>query len=212
VDFYALLKPGEEPAIVHAAASTGARATVLDLGAGTGRIADALVALGHPVTAVDESPEMLARVKSAETVCATIQELALGRRFDVVLLASHLVNTPDEAQRAAFLETCARHVADDGCVIIEQHPPQWFDSVTATERDAGDFAVRLTDVSRPAPDLLSATVEYRVGDRTWTQSFTAARLAEPALRAALAAAGLAFDGYLTDNREWLRARLAAPAR
>ena len=43
-----------------------------------------LIALGHPVVAVDESPEMLAHVGGAETVRARIQDLALGRRFGVV--------------------------------------------------------------------------------------------------------------------------------
>jgi predicted RNA methylase len=59
-------RPGE-PEIVHAAAGSP-RASVLELGAGTGRIADALAALGHPVVAVDESPEMLAHIRNAETV------------------------------------------------------------------------------------------------------------------------------------------------
>jgi 2-polyprenyl-3-methyl-5-hydroxy-6-metoxy-1,4-benzoquinol methylase len=39
--------------------------SVLDLGAGAGRIADPLAELGHRVTAVDESPEMLAHIRHA---------------------------------------------------------------------------------------------------------------------------------------------------
>lgn len=204
VEFYALLEPGQEPAIVHAAAPS-ARASVLELGAGTGRIAGALAALGHAVTAVDESPEMLAHVRNAETVCARIQGLALGRKFDVVLLASFLINAPDEPIRAAFLETCARHVSDRGCVIIQQHPPAWFASITETSDEAGGITFRLRNLSRPRPGLLSATAEYQAGERVWTHSFTAARLDEPALRDALATAGLALDRYLTDDRQWLRA-------
>jgi hypothetical protein len=38
---------------------------------------------------------MLAHVRGAETVRGRIEELALGRRFDVVLLASHLINADD---------------------------------------------------------------------------------------------------------------------
>jgi 2-polyprenyl-3-methyl-5-hydroxy-6-metoxy-1,4-benzoquinol methylase len=96
------------------AAAPSAQASVLDLGAGTGRIADALAELGHPVVAVDESPDMLACVQTAETVCARIQNLVLGRQFEVVLLASYLINTPDEPTRTAFLATCARHVGEHG--------------------------------------------------------------------------------------------------
>lgn len=204
VEFYALVPPRQEPEIVHAAAPS-AQASVLELGAGTGRIADALADLGHPVVAVDESPEMLAHVRHAEPVCAQIQGLALSRRFDLVLLASHLINAPDESVRRAFLETCARHVSGDGCVIIQQHSPAWFTSVAESENESGGITFRVRDLSRPAVGLLSATVEYQAGDRVWTQSFTAERLDEPALHATLGGAGLAFDRYLTDDHQWLRA-------
>jgi SAM-dependent methyltransferase len=204
VEFYALLKPGREPDIVHAAAGS-ARASVLELGAGTGRITEALAALGHPVVAVDESPDMLARITHAETVCAQLQDLALGRQFDVVLLASFLVNAPSAATRAAFLAACEQHVTDTGCVIIQQHPPAWFTGVTATEDQSDGITFRLRDLSRPEPGLLSATAEYQAGERIWTHSFTARRLDEEDLRSALAAAGLVLERYLTDDRQWLRA-------
>jgi SAM-dependent methyltransferase len=204
VEFYALLPPGREPQVVHASAGRP-DATVLDLGTGAGRVANALSALGHPVTAVDESAEMLAHVRGAETVCARIESLDLGRRFDVVLLGSHLVNVPAQPTRAALLATCARHVAAGGQVLIEQHPPAWFAAVPESETEHDGIVFRLRDVSRPDPGLVSATVEYRAGDRVWTQSFTTMCLDEQRLRGDLAAAGLAFDRYLTDDRSWLRA-------
>jgi SAM-dependent methyltransferase len=204
VEFYALLPPRQEPEIVHAAAGSPL-ASILELGAGTGRIADPLAAMGHPVTAVDESPEMLARIQHAETVCAKIEGLALGKRFDVVLLASHLVNAHSEAIRAAFLQSCARHVRETGCVIIQQHPPAWFATAAATEVESNGITFKLRDISRPGPKLLTATAEYRAGDRIWTQSFTTAQLAEDDLRSELDRAGLALDRYLTDDRQWLRA-------
>jgi hypothetical protein len=37
---------------------------------------------------------------------------------------------------------------------------------------------RLPDVSRPAPDLISATIKYVADDRRWMQTFTAVRLDE----------------------------------
>ena len=61
----------------------------------------ALQALGHPVVAVDQSPEMLAHVHGATTVCTDIEALALGRRFAGVLLASHLVNVASDTRRLA---------------------------------------------------------------------------------------------------------------
>ncbi|HZD38445.1 MAG TPA: class I SAM-dependent methyltransferase, partial [Actinomycetes bacterium] len=97
VEFYATLTPGQEPAIVHQAIPQGA--SILELGAGAGRVTHPLLALGHPVVAVDESPEMLERIRGAETVLARIEDLDLGRRFDAVLFASYLVNVPDQRWR-----------------------------------------------------------------------------------------------------------------
>jgi SAM-dependent methyltransferase len=210
VDFYALMPAFGEPAIVHEA--VGAGASILELGCGTGRVTHPLIALGHPVVAVDESPEMLGHVHGAETVCATIQGLSLGRRFGAVLLASHLINA-DADTRSAVLATCRRHVADDGCVIVQQHPPEWFSAATETEATRDGVVYRMRDVSRPAPDLLAATVEYVVGDRCWTQTFTATRLDDAELDASLAAADLRLDRYLTEDRSWFRAVPAeAPGR
>jgi SAM-dependent methyltransferase len=79
-----LLPAGADPGIIHAAVPGGT--SILELGSGTGRVTSALTALGRPVVAVDESAEMLARVRGAETVQAGIEDLSLGRLFDVVLL------------------------------------------------------------------------------------------------------------------------------
>ena len=202
VDFYALMPAFGEPDIVHEA--VGAGTPILELGCGTGRVTHPLIALGHPVVAVDESPEMLAHVRGAETVCASIQGLSLGRRFGAVLLASHLINA-DDGTRSAFLTACRRHVADDGCVIVQQHPPEWFSDATEIEYTRDGVVYRMRDVSRPAPDLLTATVEYVVADRCWTQTFTATRLDEAKLGASLAAGGLRLDRWLTEDRSWFRA-------
>jgi len=210
VELYVLLQPMGEPETVHAAVPAGA--SVLELGAGAGRVTHPLVALGHPVVAVDESAEMLARIRGAETVRARIEDLDLQRRFDVVLLGSFLVNTDDRDLRRRFLAACRRHVRDDGCVLIQRHPPAWFDEAAEGEGVAGGVLHRLRNVGRPGPGLLAATVEYQVGDRVWTQSFTAERLDDEALAAALAEAGLAVGAYLTGDGSWVRAVPAARGR
>jgi SAM-dependent methyltransferase len=160
------------------------------------------------VVAVDESPEMLAHITTARTICSRIEDLALDERFDVVLLASHLINVPDDEELHSLLAACARHVSPSGCVLIEQHAPDWFDAAGESESEADGIIFRLRDISRPAPDLLSATVEYQVADQVWTQTFTARRLGTERLTAALAGAGLAFDRYLTADNTWL---MAVPA-
>jgi SAM-dependent methyltransferase len=199
-----------EPAVVHAAVPAGAR--ILELGAGAGRVTHRLLELGHPVVAVDESAEMLARVRGAETVRASIQQLHLGRRFEVVLLASFLVNTPDRELRGRFLTACREHVGDDGCVLLQRHEPRWFDEAAEGERTSDGITFRLRDLARPGPGLLSATAEYQVGERVWTQSFTAERLDDRQLAAALGGAGLAVDAYLTGDGSWVRAVPASRGR
>lgn len=96
-------------------------ASLLELGCGVGRMTRQFVRLGYEVVAVDESPEMLEHVRDAEVVCARIEELDLGRRFDAVLLLSNLFTTTPE-QRQAFLDTCARH-AD--LLVVETLPLGW---------------------------------------------------------------------------------------
>jgi SAM-dependent methyltransferase len=203
VELYALLPPMGEPEVVHGAIPAGA--SVLELGAGAGRVTHPLVELGHPVVAVDESAEMLAHVRGAGTVRARIQELDLGRRFDAVLLASHLVNTDDDELRRGFLEACRRHVADGGCVLVQRHEPAWFDTATENERVVGEVTFRLRDLRRPGPGRLAATVEYQLGERVWAQWFTARRLDDAELATVLAEAGLAVDAYLTGDGSWVRA-------
>lgn len=203
VDLYALLPAGETPGLIHGAIPAGA--SVLDLGAGVGRLADRLVDLGHTVLAVDESAAMLERVSLAETVCSTIEDLHLDRDFDVVLLASHLVNVPDESARARLLATCARHVRAEGVVLIERHTRAWVTTVKDQVRDTETMTTELTVHERPGPGLVTATVEYRVGDRRWTQSFTARGLDDDELAAALAPAGLHLDRWLTDDGKWVAA-------
>ncbi len=119
VGLYARLPELGEGEVVASVLAAGA--SVLELGCGTGRITRQLARLGYRVTAVDESPEMLAHVLDAETIPAQIEGLDLGRRFDAVLLASNLV-TAEPEQRWAFLETCRRH-AD--LVIVEGLPLAW---------------------------------------------------------------------------------------
>ena len=204
VELYARLPAWREPGVIHDAAGDGA--TILELGCGTGRVTHPLIALGHPVTAVDESPEMLERVHGAETVRAGIQDLDLGgRRFGAVVLGSHLINEPTGELAAALLATCRRHVADDGCVLIEHHSPAWFDTAADSENERDGVIFRLRDVTRPEPGLVHATVEYQAGDLVWTQTFGTRRLEDAELRELLVAAGLALDRYLTDDHAWLRA-------
>lgn len=201
VEFYSLLPPGEdEAAFVASAASPGA--SVLELGAGASRVTQCLLARGLSVVAVDESPEMLARVEGAQTVVSTIESLELDRRFDVVLLASHLVNVPDDDAARALLATCARHVAPGGAVIVERRAVAWFDDAAETEAERDGIRYRLSDIARISADVVTATITYVVDERSWSQTFTTRRVDDARLRVLLASAGLVFTRFLDPARCW----------
>jgi SAM-dependent methyltransferase len=178
---------------------TPAGASVLELGCGVGRITRQLVRLGYRVTAVDESAEMLARVRDAETVQASIEGLDLDRRFDAVLLASNLVNA-EPAQRHAFLETCARH---SDLVIVEGLPLAW--SPEAGETTLGEVVSRLR-VDRSEDGVVHGAVEYEVGGQTWRHAFAMHVFADDAeLGEALREAGLRLERRL--DARWVLARV-----
>jgi SAM-dependent methyltransferase len=202
VDFYALLPAGREPPIVHDALAEGA--SILELGCGTGRILRPLVALGHPVFGVDESPAMLAHLSDLPTACSSIETLNLDRAFDGVLLASTMINSEPEL-RYAFLAACRRHVDTDGVVVFQRHAPNWFDTAEPSDVDRDGIRYILRDIRREPP-VLHAVMEYRVGDRVWTHAFAAHRIDDDELMVDLAANRLRFDRWLTDDHSWLTAR------
>src|SRR6185437_10575904 len=116
---------------------------VLDLGAGTGRLAGPLAALGHPVVAVDNSPEMLARVPAGiGTVCADIATLALPNRFSGVVLASYLFDYA-EADRPGLLRIGRRHLLPDGRLFIQRQPPEWYAGLRARSYRTGRLRIRI---------------------------------------------------------------------
>src|SRR5579875_442763 len=204
VDFYALLPPMGEPEVVHEAIPAGA--SVLELGCGTGRLLRPLAALGHPVLGVDESPAMLAHLADLPTARSTIEALDLGRVFDVVLLASTMINTSPQ-QRRAFLATCRRHVAPDGTVVLQQTAPDWFATAGPGELEVGGIRRVIRSVERDG-DKLNVLIAYHVGDQTWTHAFSPHPVSEDQLHSDLAGAGLRLGRWLTGDRTWFTAHPA----
>ena len=202
VAFYARLPATGEPELIDALVPRSA--SILDLGCGAGRIAGPLAALGHRVTGVDDGAGMIAALPpGVEGVVADARVVRLGRRFDAVLLASHLVNAPGDG--AAFAATAAAHLGPDGVVIGETYPPGW-DAAPGVGRETrlGDGRITLLRATVEG-DRLDAEVRYGVDELEWTQTFTATILDEPALHELLADAGLAFDRWL-DRPGWFVAR------
>jgi SAM-dependent methyltransferase len=207
VEVYRLLPGRGEAELVHAAIPSGA--VVLELGCGAGRITRGLVALGHPVVAVDESPEMLALVSDAETVLSSIEVLDLRREFPAVLLASNLVNTPNLGQRGRFLATCRRHLASGGSVLIERMDTAWANPVGRLAAGIASVwgPVRFT-VTKARLDgrVLEATVDYDIGGEHRSHSFRSEILDDEALDVALEEQGLVLRRWVDRRRRWAEAK------
>jgi 2-polyprenyl-3-methyl-5-hydroxy-6-metoxy-1,4-benzoquinol methylase len=158
------------------------------------------------VVAVDESPEMVARVPETETICSTIGELRLDRRFDLVLMMSYLINVADETERVRLLRTCAHHVRPGGSVLIQQQIPGMLRGPAVRENGNRRFVI--SDVEDRPGNIQAATLSHTVGDRTWSQRILTQNLAEDQLTAQLTEAGLTLTDYLTPDRTWVRAHLS----
>ncbi|MEQ8144423.1 class I SAM-dependent methyltransferase [Streptomyces sp. OP7] len=203
VELYERLPVGKEPDIIAAAVPAGAR--ILELGSGVGRMTHALVERGFEVTAVDESAEMIRRVRGARTICGPVERLDLGETFDVVLLASFLVHTGDTEVRRGMLRTCVRHLAEGGCVLIQREGEDYHTDVPRERADPAGFTVRIASVEPVGDGVDSVRAEYVFPDATWTQTFRARPLTREQFEAALAEEGLKVDRYLTEDRMWVRA-------
>ena len=203
VDLYARLPVRDEPDIIAAAVPAGA--SILELGSGVGRMTHPLIERGFTVTAVDESAEMLERVRGARTICSPVEALDAGGTFDVVLLASFLVHAGDVAVRQGMLDTCRRHVADGGCVLIQREGPDYHTNLPRERVDPSGFTVRIVSAEPVGDGVNSVRAEYEFPDAAWTHTFLARPLTREQFEEALAQAGLKVDRYLTDDQVWVRA-------
>jgi SAM-dependent methyltransferase len=172
---------------------------VLDLGCGTGRLAEPLARLGHPVTGIDNQPAMLAALRAATGVLGDVTTLDLGRRYAGVLAMSHFVDVADPGFVAAVLGTVARHLRPGGIAVVERHPPGW--AATAEPRVSERDGVRITlcDLVRTG-GVLTATVRYEFDGTAAEQRFSVSDVDDARLTELAGAAGLAVDRVLTEDR------------
>jgi SAM-dependent methyltransferase len=123
-------------------AAQAAPGAILDVGAGTGRVALPLARAGHPVTALDRDPELLAvlaRRAGAQgldipTVAADATAFDLGdARFTLVAVPMQTIQLlPGAPGRRAFLARARRHLEPGGRVALAiADALEGFDATTA---------------------------------------------------------------------------------
>jgi SAM-dependent methyltransferase len=118
---------------------------ILDLGAGTGRVARDLHAAGHEVHALDTDPELLGalreRAPGIPTLTADARAFSAEERFALILAPMQLVQILGGAEeRIAMLERVHRHLVPEGRFAAALANP--YDALAEEDR------------SPPYPDML----------------------------------------------------------
>jgi SAM-dependent methyltransferase len=99
--------------------AAAANGPILDLGAGTGRVAADLAAHGHELVALDVDPDLLAvlaeRAPGVVTVRGDARSFSLERGFPLVIAPMQLAHIlGGRAGRAAMLQRVHAHLTDGG--------------------------------------------------------------------------------------------------
>ncbi len=183
---------------------------ILDVGCGTGILADAYAARGHAVTGADPSPGMLdvarrkPNSKRIRWVQSDAQSLGLDERFDLIVMTGHAFQTllTDEDMDAAFA-AMRRHLAPDGLAVFESRNPaiDWLSRwAYAIELDApGGKVTEMRELARRDGDTMTFDLRYRFPDSGELDSHSTLRFpARETVKARLAAAGLRCETLLGD--------------
>ena len=196
--------------------------SVLELGAGTGRLTEALLAAGHEVVAVDASSAMLERAADrlagrtgVELVLADMRSVRLGRTFDLVIAPFNtLMHAYTLEDQDRTLGTVVQHLAPGGLFAFDVYQPHLGAlGVVRREPEWGDLGegVDLFLVQEHDPEAQVVTSHYFLDQRgpdgtlrRTTSELTQRYFHRYELERALAIAGLGrvqfYGGF--DRRRW----------
>lgn len=153
---------------------------VLELAAGSGRLAVPLALAGHEVVALDNDPAMLARTTAAwsvrrgrrpvdrlRTLEADLTSARLGERFGLVFIGlNSLFLLPGAEAQAAAFQTIAAHLRPDGLAVVDVVLPtaddlQLYDGRLLVEwvRDDPETGERVVKLASARYDSATATVD-----------------------------------------------------
>jgi SAM-dependent methyltransferase len=122
---------------------------ILDVGAGTGRVALRLARAGHEVTALDREPELLAALREragdvpVTTAVGDARDFTLDERFGLIIVPMQTIQLLDA--RDGFLAAARRHLLDGGLLAI---------AITEAMEDFGELS------QLPEPDR-GAVADWR---------------------------------------------------
>jgi SAM-dependent methyltransferase len=107
---------------------------VLDLAAGTGRVSFVLARAGFAVTALENSPSMLAEFRRRQSqmpkdpatlvdvVEGDMRDFSLGRRYSLVIIPGSLGHAMTSEQQISTLKCIRNHMKRDAIFILDLYP------------------------------------------------------------------------------------------
>jgi 2-polyprenyl-3-methyl-5-hydroxy-6-metoxy-1,4-benzoquinol methylase len=166
------------------------RASACEFGVGTGRVALPLSQLGVPVTGVDSSAELLARVDTSADLITALGDIRRWRAAQPVTLSYCICATLSMLESTSEQTEALRRMAESTCpgghVVVETHSPERVRRAHGDRRvidfdsPVGGLGRTLRSRSTLTEDGSAWHLQHRWGDAPDEQATEFSRLLEPA--------------------------------
>ncbi len=121
---------GDEEQTVAFLARLAGQGDALEFAVGTGRIALLLMAAGVHVDGIEQSPDMVDRMRekpggnAVEVITGDMARVSTGRKYGLVYLVHRTIgNLVRQDDQIRCFQNAARHLADDGVFVLECRVP-----------------------------------------------------------------------------------------